>query len=139
MDAGHRGGPPVAGEHRRPAEQEAGDPDLSGGLGCEPAAGQRPAAGWNAVWPQEGTRVTAANAAWSGRLGPGASVDLGFNGTWSGADPAPEAFTLNGADWPEHDPEHAPESTRGVPPRRCAAAPGRRRLPLWGRRDSNPH
>ncbi|MBV2362664.1 cellulose-binding domain-containing protein [Streptomonospora sp. NEAU-YY374] len=91
------------------------------------------------MWPQEGTRVTAANAAWSGRLGPGASVDLGFNGTWSGADPAPEAFTLNGADWPEHDPEHAPESTRGVPPRRCAAAPGRRRLPLWGRRDSNPH
>ncbi len=40
--------------------------------------------------------MTAANAAWNGTLAAGASVDIGFNGSHSGTNTAPAAFSLNG-------------------------------------------
>ena len=62
-----------------------------------PDAGQRVTQGWSATWSQSGTAVTAANAAWNGALPAGASIGLGFNGTYSGTNPRPASFTLNGA------------------------------------------
>ncbi|GLU48585.1 glycoside hydrolase family 9 protein [Nocardiopsis ansamitocini] len=61
------------------------------------AAGQTLTNGWNAQWSQSGNTVTATSLAWNNTLAPGASVDLGFNGAWSGSNPAPTGFTLNGA------------------------------------------
>jgi cellulose 1,4-beta-cellobiosidase len=52
--------------------------------------------GWSATWAQSGSAVTATNAAWNGALAPGASVDIGFNGSHSGTNTAPTSFTLNG-------------------------------------------
>ena len=37
------------------------------------------------------------NAPWNGTIAPGASVELGFNGSHTGTNPRPTAFTLNGA------------------------------------------
>jgi len=61
------------------------------------ANGQQVQQGWSATWSQSGTAVTATNAAWNGSLAPGASVDIGFNGSHSGTNNAPTAFTLNGS------------------------------------------
>ena len=58
---------------------------------------QRVGQWWNAVGSQQGAVVTARNAAWNGTIAPGATVNFGFLGTSSGANPAPTSFTLNGA------------------------------------------
>ncbi|MBB2922241.1 glycoside hydrolase family 48 protein [Cellulomonas cellasea] len=66
-------------------------------LGFSFANGQRVQQGWSAVWSQSGTAVTADNAPWNGNLSAGGSIDIGFNGSHSGSNPKPTAFTLNGA------------------------------------------
>lgn len=53
--------------------------------------------GWSATWSQSGSQVTARNASWNGVLDTGASTTVGFNGSYSGANDKPTAFTLNGA------------------------------------------
>ncbi|WP_067970466.1 glycoside hydrolase family 9 protein [Nocardiopsis trehalosi] len=60
-------------------------------------AGQRLTHGWSADWSQSGTTVTAVGPAWNRTLAADASVDIGFNGTWTGENTAPEEFRLNGA------------------------------------------
>ncbi|MBX6766021.1 MAG: cellulose binding domain-containing protein [Actinomadura rubrobrunea] len=60
-------------------------------------AGQRVSQGWGAQWSQSGTTVTAENAPWNGTLAPGQSTSIGFNGTHTGEDAKPTAFTLNGS------------------------------------------
>lgn len=61
-----------------------------------PSAGQKVGQGWSATWTQTGTAVTATNISYNGRLAPGASTSVGFNGTHTGSNPKPTAFTLNG-------------------------------------------
>ncbi len=53
--------------------------------------------GWGATVAQSGADVTATNLTWNGTLAPGASTGIGFNGTYSGSNPAPSSFTLNGS------------------------------------------
>ena len=62
-----------------------------------PNSGQRVTQGWSATWTQSGAQVTATNVAWNGSLPPGASTGIGFNGTHTGSNPRPTAFTLNGS------------------------------------------
>ncbi|MFI2778946.1 cellulase family glycosylhydrolase [Streptomyces sp. ALB3] len=61
-----------------------------------PDAGQRVAQGWNATWSQSGSAVTVAGADWNRTLATGAAADVGFTGTFTGSNPKPTAFTLNG-------------------------------------------
>jgi endoglucanase len=61
-----------------------------------PDAGQKIVQGWNATWSQSGTAVTAANVDWNRTLATGGSADLGFTGSFTGSNPKPTAFTLNG-------------------------------------------
>ena len=61
-----------------------------------PNANQKVTQGWNATWSQSGAQVTAASMSWNGSLGTGASTAIGFNGSWSGANPVPTSFALNG-------------------------------------------
>ncbi|MGW6442976.1 cellulase family glycosylhydrolase [Lentzea sp. NPDC055074] len=53
--------------------------------------------GWGATFAQSGAAVTATNLSWNGSLAPNASTNIGFNGTFSGSNPAPSSFTLNGS------------------------------------------
>src|SRR5579859_5008120 len=61
-----------------------------------PTAAQSVSQGWNATWSQSGTRVTATSLSWNGSLGTNASTTIGFNGAWSGTNPVPTSFALNG-------------------------------------------
>ena len=53
--------------------------------------------GWNAVFAQQGNKVTVKDAGYNSSIAPGTSVSPGFNGTWSGSNVSPTAFNLNGA------------------------------------------
>ncbi|MEU8665035.1 cellulose binding domain-containing protein, partial [Actinoplanes philippinensis] len=45
---------------------------------------------------QSGAAVTVTNATWNGSVPAGGSTSLGFLGSWTGSNPVPAAFTLNG-------------------------------------------
>jgi endoglucanase len=53
--------------------------------------------GWNGTWSQSGTSVTVRNVAWNGNLASGGTVSTGFQASFSGSNPPPAGFALNGA------------------------------------------
>jgi len=59
-------------------------------------AGQSLTQAWNATTTQSGAVVTARNVSYNGGLATGASTSFGFNGSWSGSNPVPSSFALNG-------------------------------------------
>ncbi len=59
-------------------------------------ANQRVTQAWNATVTQNGQAVTAANMGYNATIPAGGQVSFGFNGTYSGSNPTPTAFTLNG-------------------------------------------
>ncbi|CAL9663307.1 Endoglucanase CelA [Streptomyces sp. enrichment culture] len=62
-----------------------------------PDAGQKVVQGWNAAWSQSSdSTVTAVGIDWNRTLATGASTDVGFVGSFTGANPKPTTFTLNG-------------------------------------------
>ncbi|NGM13671.1 glycoside hydrolase family 6 protein [Verrucosispora sp. WMMA2044] len=61
-----------------------------------PDANQRLVQGWSARWSQSGRNVTAQSESWNGNLATGASTSIGFNGSWSGSNPKPTSFAVNG-------------------------------------------
>ncbi|MCM0674053.1 glycoside hydrolase family 6 protein [Micromonospora phytophila] len=61
-----------------------------------PDGSQRVQQGWSARWAQSGQNVTAQNESWNASLASGATTSIGFNGAWSGSNPKPTSFTLNG-------------------------------------------
>ncbi|QSB13079.1 cellulose binding domain-containing protein [Natronosporangium hydrolyticum] len=54
--------------------------------------------GWTAVWSQSGSEVTATNESWNANIPANGSVTLGFNGSYSGSNPPPTTFFLNGVE-----------------------------------------
>ncbi|SCG42207.1 cellulase family glycosylhydrolase [Micromonospora humi] len=74
-----------------------GDPVSAWTLGFTfPDGGQRLVQGWSATWQQSGSAVTGRSLDYNGSLGTGASTTVGFNGSWTGSNPSPTSFTLNG-------------------------------------------
>ncbi|MEV4313669.1 cellulase family glycosylhydrolase [Actinocrispum sp. NPDC049592] len=61
-----------------------------------PSGQQLSGTGWGATWSQSGAAVTATNMPWNGTLATGGSASIGFNGTWTGSNPKPTAFSVNG-------------------------------------------
>lgn len=60
-------------------------------------AGQTVTQAWNGTATQSGSAVTVRDAGYNARVGSGASVSFGFNGSWNGSsNPAPTSFALNG-------------------------------------------
>ncbi|MFI9530302.1 glycoside hydrolase family 48 protein [Micromonospora rosaria] len=57
---------------------------------------QRVTQGWSARFTQTGNEVTATNEAWNASLATGASTSIGFNGTYTGSNPKPTSFSVNG-------------------------------------------
>lgn len=81
-----------------------------------PDAGQKLVQGWNATWSQSGSTVTAVGIDWNRTLNTGASADVGMVGSFTGANPKPTAFKLNGVactgsvdETPSPDPDPDPE------------------------------
>jgi hypothetical protein len=59
-------------------------------------AGQTVTQAWNATVTQSGSAVTAANASYNGSVATNGTVSFGFNGSWTGSNPSPTSFSLNG-------------------------------------------
>ena len=57
---------------------------------------QRVTNGWSGTYGQAGQAVTVTHAPWNGTIPAGASTEIGFNGSFTGANPRPAGFTLNG-------------------------------------------
>ncbi|MFI6163833.1 non-reducing end alpha-L-arabinofuranosidase family hydrolase [Micromonospora haikouensis] len=73
-----------------------GDPVSSWTLTWSYGAGQTVTQAWNATVTQSGAAVTAKNVSYNGSIATNASVSFGFNGSWSGSNPVPTSFALNG-------------------------------------------
>ncbi|MFD7767344.1 cellulase family glycosylhydrolase [Streptomyces sp. NPDC059787] len=80
-----------------------------------PDAGQKVVQGWNATWSQSGSTVTAAAVDWNRTLATGATVDVGFTGSFTGANPRPTAFTLDGVACTGSVEEPPPTPDDGTP------------------------
>ena len=53
---------------------------------------------WSSNYTQNGTSVILTNASYNGQIAPGATVTgIGFNANFSGSNPTPASFTLNGS------------------------------------------
>ncbi|MBL6275613.1 cellulose binding domain-containing protein [Micromonospora fiedleri] len=61
-----------------------------------PAAGQQVTQAWNATVSQSGAQVSARNVDYNATIGTNASTGFGFNGSWTGTNPVPTSFALNG-------------------------------------------
>ncbi|MFC8846886.1 MULTISPECIES: cellulase family glycosylhydrolase [unclassified Micromonospora] len=74
-----------------------GDPISGWTLGFTfPGPGQKVVQGWSATYQQSGSAVTAQSLSYNGSLATGATTSIGFNGSFTGGNPAPTSFTLNG-------------------------------------------
>jgi cellulose 1,4-beta-cellobiosidase len=74
-----------------------GDPITSWTLKWAFANGQTVTQLWNGSVSQSGANVTVTNLSYNGSIGTGATLSgMGFNGSWTGTNSVPTAFTLNG-------------------------------------------
>ncbi|ONI80087.1 glycoside hydrolase [Saccharothrix sp. ALI-22-I] len=73
-----------------------GDPVNGWTLTWSYATGQQVTQAWNATVSQSGTQVTAKNVSYNGSIATGANVAFGFNGSFTGSNPTPASFALNG-------------------------------------------
>jgi hypothetical protein len=73
-----------------------GDPVNGWTLTWSYPAGQQVTQAWNATVSQSGSQVTTRNVSYNAGIATNASVAFGFNGSWTGSNPAPASFALNG-------------------------------------------
>jgi hypothetical protein len=78
--------------------QNLGDPLTNWSLGFAFPGNQRVTQGWSANWTQAAgsNQVTATNLSWNGAVPTNASINIGFNASFSGTNTKPTAFTVNG-------------------------------------------
>ncbi|GHF92379.1 glucanase [Kitasatospora xanthocidica] len=110
------------------AVTNTGDPLSSWTLEWTFAGDQQVTQGWNSTITQSGAAVTARNVSYNGSLATGGSTSFGFNASYSGANPVPTAFKLNGVlcngstttptptDTPTATPTSSPTSTPTATP-----------------------
>ncbi|MBM0233564.1 cellulose binding domain-containing protein, partial [Micromonospora sp. STR1_7] len=73
-----------------------GDPLTSWTLTWSYSAGQTVSQAWNTTLTQSGSAVTARNVSYNSSVPTNGTVSFGFNGSWTGSNPAPTSFALNG-------------------------------------------
>ncbi|NUW44528.1 arabinofuranosidase catalytic domain-containing protein [Nonomuraea rhodomycinica] len=73
-----------------------GDPVNGWKLTWSFPAGQAVTTIWNGSYTQSGAQVTVTNVDYNAGIPSGGSTGFGFNGSWSGSNPAPSGFALNG-------------------------------------------
>ena len=73
-----------------------GDPLSAWTLTWSYSAGQQVTQAWNTALTQSGALVTAKNVSYNGSVATNGTVSFGFNGSWTGSNPNPASFALNG-------------------------------------------
>ncbi|MBB4913222.1 cellulose binding domain-containing protein [Streptosporangium saharense] len=61
-----------------------------------PASSVQLTSGWSADWTQTGTRLTGKNRQWNKVIPVGSTTQIGFTASYTGSQPAPVNFALNG-------------------------------------------
>ncbi|MET8259377.1 cellulose binding domain-containing protein [Micromonospora sp. NPDC005205] len=74
-----------------------GDPVNGWAVTWSYAAGQQVTQAWNVAVTQSGAQVTARNVDHNTAIATNGSASFGFNGSWTGSNPVPGSFALNGA------------------------------------------
>jgi hypothetical protein len=104
-----------------------GDPLSGWTLTWSYGAGQSVTQAWNATVTQSGSAVTAKNVSYNGSVATNATVSFGFNGSWTGSNPAPAGFALNGVtctgatipSTPASPPPTTPDTSPSTPGGTC--------------------
>jgi hypothetical protein len=92
-----------------------GDPVNGWQLTWSFGAGQTIQQLWNGAYTQSGAEVSVTNAAYNGAIPTSGTTSFGFNGSWTGSNPVPTSFTLNGVPCNgSSDPSSPPPTS--VPP-----------------------
>ncbi|MET7427375.1 cellulose binding domain-containing protein, partial [Dactylosporangium sp. NPDC005555] len=78
------------------AVKNLGDPINGWTLRWTFGAGQTVTQAWSATVTASGAQVTAGDAGYNGAIATNGTVSFGFNGSWTGSNPVPASFTLNG-------------------------------------------
>ena len=73
-----------------------GDPLTSWTLTWSYSAGQTVTQAWNTTLTQSGAAVTARNVSYNGSIPTNGTQSFGFNGSWTGSNPVPTSFAVNG-------------------------------------------
>ncbi|WP_444948278.1 rhamnogalacturonan lyase family protein [Micromonospora ureilytica] len=73
-----------------------GDPVNGWAVTWSYAAGQQVTQAWNTAVTQSGAQVTARNVDHNVAIATNGSASFGFNGSWTGSNPVPSSFALNG-------------------------------------------
>ena len=73
-----------------------GDPVTSWTLTWSFSAGQTVTQAWNTTLTQSGAQVTARNVSYNGSIPTNGTTSFGFNGSWTGSNPVPTDFAMNG-------------------------------------------
>ncbi|GAB3007110.1 hypothetical protein GCM10027184_75820 [Saccharothrix stipae] len=73
-----------------------GDPLNGWTLTWSFGAGQAVTQSWSTSLTQNGSAVTAKNVSYNGSVPTGGTASFGFNGSWTGSNPSPTSFALNG-------------------------------------------
>src|SRR3954453_14747201 len=98
-----------------------GDPLTSWTLTWSFGAGQTVTQAWTTTLTQSGAAVTAKNVSYNGSVATNGTVAFGFNGSWTGSNPAPTTFAVNGvpctgSTTPTTAPTTAPTTTPTTTP-----------------------
>jgi cellulose 1,4-beta-cellobiosidase len=121
------------------AIKNTGDPLSNWTLTFTFPGSQQITQGWSANWTQSGPRVTARNPAWGGTIATGGSFIIGFNGSWTGSNPPPTDFAINGVPCrvilipsPTPTVSPSPSSSPTPPPLRILVTPSTLTVPEGG-------
>ncbi|GLH95403.1 non-reducing end alpha-L-arabinofuranosidase family hydrolase [Phytohabitans aurantiacus] len=93
-----------------------GDPLTSWTLTWSFGAGQTVTQAWNTSLTQSDSAVTARNVSYNGSVPTNGSVSFGFNGAWTGSNPAPTSFAVNGVACNGSTPTTGPTTPATTPP-----------------------
>ena len=93
-----------------------GDPVSSWTVGWTFTAGQKITQLWNGNATQSGSTVSVASLPYNGSLGTNGKTNFGFNGSWSGSNPVPSTFTVNGTTCTGTTPTQTPTPTQTATP-----------------------
>jgi endoglucanase len=94
----------------------AGSPITSWKLQYAYAGSQSLAQGWSGTWAQSGSNVTVTSESWNATLATGGSAQIGANFGYSGTNPAPTTFKVNGTTCTGSPAAPAPPSTSPAAP-----------------------
>jgi cellulose 1,4-beta-cellobiosidase len=115
-----------------------GDPLTSWNLQWDYAGNQKITSSWNSVFTQPAQHVTLNNASYNANLGTNATVNPGFQATYSGTNATPASFKLNGVtcNGSATSPPTTPAST---PPTTPSSTPPTSPPPNNGPHADNPY